>query len=419
MWLRSRLDIRWRDLVFALSSCITPDCNTPGRREELTAKIRERWRGVENNGASEEAGIRENTLVTLSVRSGFDLLLRTLRLPAGSEILFSAITVPGMIQIAESHSLSVVPLDLDSSGHLDPDSLRRKLTDKTRILVVAHLFGDRTPLDEVREMLRGKDVLLVEDCAQLFSGTEDLVRPEGDVALYSFGPIKTSTALGGGIVEVTNDRLASAMKEILRADPALSNRSFARRVARFALIKCMTSRFPARVLMLTLNALGVSPDDLFVKVGRGFSGPDLLKQIRHQPSDAQLELLDRRLRSPDKKSLQRRVANGRFLDQRLGMERYRDHKYWAYDVALCEREEVIRRLRLIGLDATAKTRLTLVRSEGGDDTPGARWYWDHVVFVPCYAEISEQELAMAADILERSMVVRRDNVLSHPVTPIQ
>mgnify|MGYP000166768879 CR=1 FL=1 len=64
---------------------------------------------------------------------------------------------------------------------------------KTPGSVVAGVdFGDA----ELARAVRERGGLIVEDCAQAFDGTLRL--PEGiDIALYSFGPIKVATALGG------------------------------------------------------------------------------------------------------------------------------------------------------------------------------------------------------------------------------
>ncbi|HCK72012.1 MAG TPA: aminotransferase DegT, partial [Planctomycetaceae bacterium] len=49
----------------------------------------------------------------LSVRTGFDLLFQALNLPAGSEVLVSALTIDGMLRVIEEHDLVAVPVDLD------------------------------------------------------------------------------------------------------------------------------------------------------------------------------------------------------------------------------------------------------------------------------------------------------------------
>lgn len=59
--------------------------------------------------------LKDDCLIILSVRSAFDLALRSLRLPPGSEVLLTALTVPDMVGIVRSHGLIPVPVDIDDS----------------------------------------------------------------------------------------------------------------------------------------------------------------------------------------------------------------------------------------------------------------------------------------------------------------
>jgi dTDP-4-amino-4,6-dideoxygalactose transaminase len=52
-------------------------------------------------------------------------------------------------------------------------------------------------------------LLVVEDCAQAYCGTEFDGHPDADVAIFSFGPIKTATASGGGLLRVRDGELLS------------------------------------------------------------------------------------------------------------------------------------------------------------------------------------------------------------------
>ena len=110
-------------------------------------------------------------LACLSVRSGLDLLLAALELPAGAEVLYSAITIPDMAQVSREHGLVPVPVDLVGSDlRVDVDSLRRAISPRSRVLVVAHLFGARPDLTEVLAVARDADLFVVEDCAQAWCG---------------------------------------------------------------------------------------------------------------------------------------------------------------------------------------------------------------------------------------------------------
>ena len=141
-----RLDITWTDLLAAAGFCVLP-----GLRSRAESDARRTW--SDDN----------DCLITLSVRFAFDLTLRALAFPRGSEVLLSALTVPDMVAIIRSHGLVPVPVDTDDEGNLCLDSLCRALSAKARMLVVPHLFGSRVPLDEVISIARRNHVYVVDD----------------------------------------------------------------------------------------------------------------------------------------------------------------------------------------------------------------------------------------------------------------
>jgi perosamine synthetase len=124
---RHRLDIAFRHFLYALSACVW--ARYPQR---LSARLAGGW-SPSGHG-----------IACRSVRSGFHLLLDALDLDAGDEVLVSAVTHPDMVRILEAHGLVAVPVDLDI-GTLAPslDSAERLVTERTRAILVAHLFGGR------------------------------------------------------------------------------------------------------------------------------------------------------------------------------------------------------------------------------------------------------------------------------------
>ena len=86
-------------------------------------------------------------MACLSVRSAFDLVLQALPPAEGDEVVFSALTHPDMVRIAEAHQLKPIPLDIDvetlaPKAHL----LEQVISSRTRVVVVAHVFGTRVDL---------------------------------------------------------------------------------------------------------------------------------------------------------------------------------------------------------------------------------------------------------------------------------
>jgi len=385
MWIRSRLDIGWRDLFVGLAHC----GDFRSRRTAL-ARVNAAW------------GSHTNVLITLSLRSSFDLLLRALNLPAGSEVLLSAITVPGMIAIVRHHQLVPVPIDVDEQGCLCLNSLRSAVSKKSKVLVVAQLWGNRMPLEQIRQVADEHGILLVEDCAQSFSGLQQSRNSESDVEMYSFGPIKTATALGGGLTIVRSDQLYASMMKHLERDPTQPRWQYAKRIARFTVLKLLSNRSVAQLFFALLRRRGLDPDHVLSGLGAGFSPQNLVDQIRHQPSTPLLRLMCRRLRTYDFSRIDRRRQVGQQLSCLLSVPNHDSNTFWAFPLVQFRnghrnKSEIIASARANGFDATAKTRMTLVPPVDERSSPVASRWWSDVVFLPCYPDLSSESVERLAN----------------------
>src|SRR5262245_21211475 len=100
MWARKRIDIGWRDLLAAAGYALFP-----GSRASAQQSAERAWPGQAGPGG-------DDVNACLSVRSGLDLMLGQLALPAGSEVLVSAVTIEDMVSILRHHGLVAVPIDV-------------------------------------------------------------------------------------------------------------------------------------------------------------------------------------------------------------------------------------------------------------------------------------------------------------------
>ena len=225
MWPRKRIDIRFGDLAFGLFRCIAPGRDTAGRN-----KLETHFAGI------------DHSLVCLSVRTGFDLLLQSLNLPKGSEVLMSAITVPDMIEIVRGHGLVPVPFDLEiESLSSTPEAISQRINAKTKMIVLAHLFGVRMPLEALIRVARQNEILVIEDCAQAFDGQGFIGTQSTDVSLFSFGPIKSATALGGAMMRVNDKTLLCQIRRHHDRYPIQSKKAYAFRLAKYAALKLLSN----------------------------------------------------------------------------------------------------------------------------------------------------------------------------------
>ena len=190
-WVSKRLDFSLGDWLFALWACSSP----------TVERATERVEGLWGQG-----------MVGLSVRSLFDLYLKANRWAPGDRIVFTALTVGDMPRIAREHNLEVASVDLDPhSTEPDIDALAAVMTPRTRSLVFTHLYGARVDVSAAMAMARDRGVHFVEDCAEAYAGPGWRGHANSDLTLFSFGPIKTAPAFGGGLARVAPQAAARAM----------------------------------------------------------------------------------------------------------------------------------------------------------------------------------------------------------------
>ncbi len=147
--------------------------------------------------------------------SGTDSLLLALMscdVHAGDEVIttpFTFFATSGTIA-----RLGAVPVfaDVDPNTYnIDINQAMTKITDKTKIFLPVHLFGQMASIEGVISELHERNILTVEDTAQAFGATRfadgKILRAGtvGDVGCYSFFPTKNLGGCGDGGMVVTRD----------------------------------------------------------------------------------------------------------------------------------------------------------------------------------------------------------------------
>jgi dTDP-4-amino-4,6-dideoxygalactose transaminase len=162
----------------------------------------------------------KGTLVAFTVQSRFDLCLQVSAFPPRSEVIVSAVTIPDMVRIIEYHKLVPVPVDIQEDGSVLADDIDALITSKTRAILIAHLFGNRMPFNEISNIAKRKGIFVFEDCAEAFCGREFTGHPNADVSMFSFGLIKTSTAFGRALLTIRDPALLDSIRSIHSLYPA-------------------------------------------------------------------------------------------------------------------------------------------------------------------------------------------------------
>ena len=120
---RKKLDYSFRNILSALTMTISPrlDKNT------IINEIESLWP-------------RENVIVALSVRTIFDSILTGKNFEKGSEVIMTGITIPDMVKIVESHSLKIIPIDIDMERlQIKEEDVKKAISNKTVMIVLMRL----------------------------------------------------------------------------------------------------------------------------------------------------------------------------------------------------------------------------------------------------------------------------------------
>lgn len=131
------------------------------------------------------------------------LALAALGIGPGDEVIVPTLTyVASVNTILQAGARPVFVDSLEATWQVDPEDIRRKLTPRTRAVMVVHLYGHPCDMDPILRICAEHGLLLVEDCAEafgtLYKGRH--VGTFGDVGTFSFFGNKTITTGEGGMV---------------------------------------------------------------------------------------------------------------------------------------------------------------------------------------------------------------------------
>ncbi|HTD90202.1 MAG TPA: DegT/DnrJ/EryC1/StrS family aminotransferase [Burkholderiales bacterium] len=382
---RKRIDISTRDLARGLAFCCAAG---DGAREQV--QIESTWD-------------HRNNLACLSVRSGLDAVLATLALPLGSEVLMSAVNIADMACIIQAHGLVAIPVDMDMRRLEVPlMHLTRAATPRTRAVLIAHLFGSRMPMRDIVEFCNKNKYLLIEDAAQAYTGDEWRGDAQADVSLFSFGPVKAATALGGAVLSFRDAALCARVRGHMARWPVQSRGAYALRLAKYTALAPFAHRWVFGALAVLCRWCGTTHEVIVSGAARGFTGGHFFQRIRQRPAAPLLRLMHVRIAQGVQASAVRRAQNSRQLQVLLGNscvgEAAVAHTHWIFPITHSDPDGLLRRLAARGFDATrhASSIDVVAPPPGAAQAAEAANTFAQLVYLPAHEGVSAHEIERMA-----------------------
>ncbi len=155
----------------------------------------------------------------ITCNSGTDALLlglKALGIGPGDEVITTAFTYFATIEAIASLGAKPVLVDIDPETYnIDPAGIEKKITKKTRAVLVVHLYGLACDMRPIARLCKKRGLKLVEDCAQSFGAKYEskLTGTFGDVGCFSFFPTKNLGCFGdGGAVTIRSKAVAERFR---------------------------------------------------------------------------------------------------------------------------------------------------------------------------------------------------------------
>ena len=174
--------------------------------------------GKEVSSFEEEFAAYTGGNYCVGLASGLDALwiaFRLLGIGAGDEVLVQGNTYIASVMGITINGATPVFVEPDEYFGINVKELESKITEKTKAILVVHLYGIATPMDEIVRLCEKYHLKLVEDCAQSHGACYKgkMTGTFGDVGCFSFYPSKNLGAFGdGGAVVVKDEALAKEFK---------------------------------------------------------------------------------------------------------------------------------------------------------------------------------------------------------------
>lgn len=160
-----------------------------------------------------------------SGRGALFAILKSLEVGKGDEVILQAFTCAVVPNVVIALGAKPVYVDTKKTFTMDPEDLERKVTNKTKAIVVQHTFGIAADLPAILRIAGKNKILVIEDVAHTIGATfrGKKLGHFGDAAFFSFGRDKAFSSVFGGVAITKDQELGKKLQSFQKK---LRNPSF-------------------------------------------------------------------------------------------------------------------------------------------------------------------------------------------------
>lgn len=155
--------------------------------------------------------------VVNSGTSALTLAYRMCDLKDGDEVISTPLTCTATNQPLLDFNVKIVFADINpNTGNIDPEDVRKKITNKTKAIVGVHWGGQPFDIDSISEIAKNYNLKVIEDAAHAIGAKYDntYIGNHSDFCCFSFQAIKHLTTGDGGAITTTNKELKNKIDKL-------------------------------------------------------------------------------------------------------------------------------------------------------------------------------------------------------------
>ncbi len=144
----------------------------------------------------------ENSLAVTSGTAALRVALAALGIGEDDEVITQSFTFVATLEAIIESNATPVCTEIDNTLNMDPIDLEKKITPKTKAVIVVHMLGTPAKLKEIKDICKRYNLFLIEDTAWGCGGSleDKKLGTWGDIGTFSFDFAKTITTGEGGMI---------------------------------------------------------------------------------------------------------------------------------------------------------------------------------------------------------------------------
>jgi len=263
-----------------------------------------------------------------------------------------------------------VGVDIDNDFQIDIESLKKRITKKTKAIIIVYFTGLYKLNKEIKKICKKRKIKIIEDCAQSF-GAHDLKQNSvcgnfGDISCFSMNPMKVYGAFGDAGLTSTND-------------PKIYSQ------------------------IQSLRYVGTKNKELVIN-----------PNLNHKIDTLQAEVLIQNLKFLNKK-IKRRIDNASYYNKHLTNKvikpiflKNKKHIYYTYSILVNNRNNLVKYLKKKGIETKIQHPHIISDHPGlkssfnnNKDFPNGNIIKEKILSIPIHEKLSKKEIIYVSDTINR------------------